>query len=58
MTSLLYPEAQRCGWCCEANATTIVYATPTCLECAAGGSKHRVAAWLRNVKNNRREQRA
>lgn len=49
MTSLLFAEPKLCGWCLDQTATTMLYATPTCMGCAVAPAKQRVNAWLRQV---------
>ena len=53
--SLIYAEGRPCGWCLDGQATTTLYATPTCITCAAGNATHRVSRWLHAV-NRRRKQ--
>lgn len=44
--SLIFDKDCTCGWCLTRTASTMLYGTPTCLECASGKPKDRVTAWL------------
>lgn len=47
--SLVYPEGEPCRWCYDEAATTILYATPTGVLCAASTTRERVTRWLNAV---------
>jgi hypothetical protein len=48
--SLLFDKPTTCAWCLAGEATTMLYATPTCLGCAGCSAKDRVTKWQRAVK--------
>ncbi len=51
--SLVFDKPTTCGWCLMEPATTMHYATPSCLRCATNTSKARVNAWLKAVEKRK-----
>lgn len=44
------PRMPDCGWCGLRLGQHVVYATPTCTECKAGGRTFRVKMGLQRLK--------
>ena len=54
--SLIHDTGTTCGWCLAEQATTTLYATPTCIGCASAKPGDRVKAWLQAVAKRTRPQ--